>query len=152
MDIKSVNNLLDFLEKTFNGGSDFNAPVQRCLDRLHDAKWANSDILLVRLGVAVGAQCLHVGVGWRAGCDGKEGGDRVWQLAACAAGPAASLQATSTAPSSRGRSTPASPPPPTLSPSHTHAQHPPRPRRCRTVSCGSPAPTSCASWRGPRTS
>ena len=47
MDLKSVNNLLDFLEKTFNGGSDFNAPVKRCLDRLTDAKWANSDILLV---------------------------------------------------------------------------------------------------------
>lgn len=31
----------------FNGGSDFNEPVKRCLDRLTDAKWANSDILLV---------------------------------------------------------------------------------------------------------
>ncbi|GAB4823718.1 hypothetical protein N2152v2_010764 [Parachlorella kessleri] len=50
MDLKSVNNLLDFLEKTFNGGSDFNAPVKRCLDRLTDAKWANSDILLVSDG------------------------------------------------------------------------------------------------------
>ena len=50
MDAKSVNNLLDFLEKTFNGGSDFNAPVQRCLDRLTEAKWANSDILLVSDG------------------------------------------------------------------------------------------------------
>ena len=50
MDLKSVNNLLDFLEKTFNGGSDFNAPVQRCLDRLTDSKWANSDILLVSDG------------------------------------------------------------------------------------------------------
>jgi uncharacterized protein with von Willebrand factor type A (vWA) domain len=50
MDAKSVINLLDFLEKTFNGGSDFNAPVQRCLDRLTDAKWANSDILLVSDG------------------------------------------------------------------------------------------------------
>lgn len=50
MDVRSVNNLLDFLEKTFNGGSDFNAPVQRCLNRLTDAKWANSDILLVSDG------------------------------------------------------------------------------------------------------
>jgi uncharacterized protein with von Willebrand factor type A (vWA) domain len=50
MDARSVNNLLDFLEKTFNGGSDFNAPVQKCLDRLTDAKWANSDILLVSDG------------------------------------------------------------------------------------------------------
>lgn len=32
-DMKSVNNLLDFLEKVFNGGSDFNEPVKRCLDR-----------------------------------------------------------------------------------------------------------------------
>jgi uncharacterized protein with von Willebrand factor type A (vWA) domain len=47
MDMKSVNNLLEFLEKLFNGGSDFNEPVKRCLDRLTDAKWANSDILLV---------------------------------------------------------------------------------------------------------
>jgi uncharacterized protein with von Willebrand factor type A (vWA) domain len=31
----------------FNGGSDFNEPVKRCLDRLTDARWANSDILLV---------------------------------------------------------------------------------------------------------
>jgi uncharacterized protein with von Willebrand factor type A (vWA) domain len=50
MDLRSVNNLLEFLEKVFNGGSDFNAPVQKCLDRLHDAKWANSDILLVSDG------------------------------------------------------------------------------------------------------
>ncbi|KAI7841137.1 hypothetical protein COHA_005107 [Chlorella ohadii] len=50
MDLKSVNNLLEFLEKVFNGGSDFNAPVQKCLDRLTDAKWANSDILLVSDG------------------------------------------------------------------------------------------------------
>uniref|UniRef100_A0A7S0RJC1 VWFA domain-containing protein n=1 Tax=Chlamydomonas leiostraca TaxID=1034604 RepID=A0A7S0RJC1_9CHLO len=49
-DMKSVNNLLDFLEKVFNGGSDFNEPVKRCLDRLTDAKWANSDILLVSDG------------------------------------------------------------------------------------------------------
>lgn len=32
-DMKSVNNLLDFLERVFNGGSDFNEPVKRCLDR-----------------------------------------------------------------------------------------------------------------------
>lgn len=50
MDLRSVNNLLEFLEKVFNGGSDFNAPVQKCLDRLTDAKWANSDILLVSDG------------------------------------------------------------------------------------------------------
>eukprot|EP01025_Chloroclados_australasicus_P045017 TRINITY_DN4906_c0_g1_i1.p1 TRINITY_DN4906_c0_g1~~TRINITY_DN4906_c0_g1_i1.p1 ORF type:complete len:684 (-),score=92.29 TRINITY_DN4906_c0_g1_i1:237-2288(-) len=49
-DLKSVNNLLDFLEKVFNGGSDFNEPVRRCLDRLTEAKWANSDILLVSDG------------------------------------------------------------------------------------------------------
>lgn len=118
MDLRSINNLLEFLEKVFNGGSgelvggsmmhavgraavfraspppprparlprccppgaasavarlllpparlsfapvsfppspccpllgvaDFNAPVQKCLDRLTDSKWANSDILLV---------------------------------------------------------------------------------------------------------
>jgi uncharacterized protein with von Willebrand factor type A (vWA) domain len=47
MDMKSVNNLLEFLEKVFNGGSDFNEPVKRCLDRLTNAQWANSDILLV---------------------------------------------------------------------------------------------------------
>ncbi|KAG2483511.1 hypothetical protein HYH03_017619 [Edaphochlamys debaryana] len=50
MDQKSVDNLLTFLEKMFNGGSDFNEPVKRCLDRLTDAKWANSDILLVSDG------------------------------------------------------------------------------------------------------
>lgn len=49
-DMRSVSNLLDFLEKVFNGGSDFNEPVRRCLDRLTDAKWANSDILLVSDG------------------------------------------------------------------------------------------------------
>ncbi|KAF5826843.1 hypothetical protein DUNSADRAFT_1887 [Dunaliella salina] len=49
-DMKSVNNLLDFIETVFNGGSDFNEPVRRCLDRLSDAKWANSDILLVSDG------------------------------------------------------------------------------------------------------
>ncbi|GFR40849.1 hypothetical protein Agub_g1499 [Astrephomene gubernaculifera] len=50
MDAASLNNLLDFLEKMFNGGSDFNEPVKRCLDRLTDAKWANSDVLLVSDG------------------------------------------------------------------------------------------------------
>jgi hypothetical protein len=49
-DMRSVNNLLDFLEKVFNGGSDFNEPVKRCLERLTDARWANSDILLVSDG------------------------------------------------------------------------------------------------------
>lgn len=49
-DMKSVNNLLDFLETVFNGGSDFNEPIKRCLDRLTDAKWTNSDILLVSDG------------------------------------------------------------------------------------------------------
>lgn len=49
-DMRSVNNLLDFLERVFNGGSDFNEPVARCLGRLTDAKWANSDILLVSDG------------------------------------------------------------------------------------------------------
>ena len=49
-DMKSVVNLLDFLEKVFNGGSDFNEPIRRCLTRLSDAKWANSDILLVSDG------------------------------------------------------------------------------------------------------
>ena len=49
-DMKSVNNLLSFLEKVFNGGSDFNEPIRRCLSRLTDAKWANSDILLVSDG------------------------------------------------------------------------------------------------------
>jgi len=50
MDAKSIENLLDFLEKTFNGGSNFNAPIQMCLDRLTQAQWANSDILLVSDG------------------------------------------------------------------------------------------------------
>lgn len=49
-DAKSVNNLLNFLEAVFNGGSDFNEPVKRCLNRLTDSKWANSDILLVSDG------------------------------------------------------------------------------------------------------
>ncbi|KAK9805342.1 hypothetical protein WJX73_003956 [Symbiochloris irregularis] len=49
-DMKSVNNLLTFLEKVFNGGSDFNEPIRRCLGRLTDAKWSNSDILLVSDG------------------------------------------------------------------------------------------------------
>jgi len=52
--MRSVNNLLDFLEKVFNGGSDFNEPVNRCLSRLTDAKWANSDILLVSGAWGVG--------------------------------------------------------------------------------------------------
>ncbi|KAK9866929.1 hypothetical protein WJX84_008862 [Apatococcus fuscideae] len=49
-DLDSINNLLDFLESRFNGGSDFNEPIRRCLARLSDAKWANSDILLVSDG------------------------------------------------------------------------------------------------------
>lgn len=36
--------------QVFNGGSDFNEPIKRCLDRLHTAAWANSDILLVSDG------------------------------------------------------------------------------------------------------
>ncbi len=49
-DMASLNNLLGFLEKVFNGGSDFNEPIKRCLDRMAEAKWANSDILLVSDG------------------------------------------------------------------------------------------------------
>ena len=49
-DMASLNNLLGFLEAVFNGGSDFNEPVRRCLDRMQEAKWANSDILLVSDG------------------------------------------------------------------------------------------------------
>jgi hypothetical protein len=49
-------------QKVFNGGSDFNEPVLRCLSRLTDAKWANSDILLVSGGPA-GAE--HGGMGSR---------------------------------------------------------------------------------------
>lgn len=47
MDMPSILRLLDFLEALFNGGSDFNEPLKRCLNRLTDAKWANSDVLLV---------------------------------------------------------------------------------------------------------
>jgi uncharacterized protein with von Willebrand factor type A (vWA) domain len=36
--------------QVFNGGSDFNEPIKRCLDRLHTSAWANSDILLVSDG------------------------------------------------------------------------------------------------------
>ena len=42
--------LLDFLERTFNGGSNFDEPIKRCLGRLLDAEWANSDILIVSDG------------------------------------------------------------------------------------------------------
>ena len=49
-DMKSVTNLLNFLEAVFNGGSDFNEPIRRCLDRLRKARWANSDILIVSDG------------------------------------------------------------------------------------------------------
>lgn len=50
MDAASVDRLLGFLEKTFNGGSDFNEPIARCLGRLTDRAWANSDILIVSDG------------------------------------------------------------------------------------------------------
>jgi uncharacterized protein with von Willebrand factor type A (vWA) domain len=46
-DAAGVGRLLDFVEATFNGGSDFNEPLKRCLDRLSEAEWANSDVLLV---------------------------------------------------------------------------------------------------------
>lgn len=46
-DAAGVSRLLDFVEATFNGGSDFNEPLKRCLDRLSEAEWANSDVLLV---------------------------------------------------------------------------------------------------------
>ena len=49
-DMASLNNLLSFLEAVFNGGSDFNEPIRRCLARMEGAKWANSDILLVSDG------------------------------------------------------------------------------------------------------
>jgi uncharacterized protein with von Willebrand factor type A (vWA) domain len=50
VDMPSLLRLLYFLEALFNGGSDFNEPLRRCLNRLTDAKWANSDILLVSGG------------------------------------------------------------------------------------------------------
>lgn len=67
MDMASVLRLLDFLEALFNGGSDFNEPLKRCLNRLTDAKWANSDILLVsgrhHLQAAVSSTQLLLGTG-----------------------------------------------------------------------------------------
>lgn len=50
VDAASVDRLLSFLEKVFNGGSDFNEPIARCLSRLHDRAWANSDVLIVSDG------------------------------------------------------------------------------------------------------
>ena len=50
VDAASVDRLLTFLEKVFNGGSDFNEPIARCLGRLTDKAWANSDILIVSDG------------------------------------------------------------------------------------------------------
>jgi len=50
IDAASVDRLLTFLEKVFNGGSDFNTPIARCLGRLTDKAWANSDILIVSDG------------------------------------------------------------------------------------------------------
>lgn len=49
-DRESLVNLLDFLERIFNGGTEFSETLKRCLSRLETAEWANSDILLVTDG------------------------------------------------------------------------------------------------------
>jgi hypothetical protein len=46
----SIDRLLSFLEKVFNGGSDLNEPMKRCMDKLHKAEWSNSDVLIVSDG------------------------------------------------------------------------------------------------------
>ena len=46
----SIDRLLNFLEKVFNGGSDLNEPLKRCMDKLHQAEWSNSDVLIVSDG------------------------------------------------------------------------------------------------------
>ena len=38
------------MEKVFNGGSDLNEPMKRCMDKLHQAEWSNSDVLIVSDG------------------------------------------------------------------------------------------------------
>jgi hypothetical protein len=63
VDMPSLLRLLDFLEALFNGGSDFNEPLRRCLNRLTDAKWANSDILLVS-GACVYTYVYTGQMGW----------------------------------------------------------------------------------------
>ena len=48
--VQAVDKLLDFLEKVFNGGSDLNEPLKRCMDKLMEKEWANSDVLIVSDG------------------------------------------------------------------------------------------------------
>merc|ERR1712224_328198 len=43
--VQAVDKLLDFLEKVFNGGSDLNEPLKRCMDKLMEKEWANSELM-----------------------------------------------------------------------------------------------------------
>ena len=49
-DPQGLSRLLDFMERSFNGGSDLNTPLGACIRRLATAEWANSDILVVSDG------------------------------------------------------------------------------------------------------
>ena len=49
-DPAGLGRLLTFMERSFNGGSDLNAPLGSCIQRLAQAEWANSDILVVSDG------------------------------------------------------------------------------------------------------
>lgn len=52
---KSLISLLDFLGYSFNGGTNFNAPIEKSVTRLSEEEWQLADILII-----TGASPLHL--------------------------------------------------------------------------------------------
>ena len=42
--------LLDLMGQAFDGGTDVQAPIERAIDRVRDARWASADLLIVSDG------------------------------------------------------------------------------------------------------
>jgi uncharacterized protein with von Willebrand factor type A (vWA) domain len=42
--------LLELMGQGFDGGTDVQAPIERAIDRVHEARWASADLLIVSDG------------------------------------------------------------------------------------------------------
>ncbi|MFN0185664.1 MAG: VWA domain-containing protein [Aquabacterium sp.] len=49
-DADSLAALLDLMGQSFDGGTDVQAPIERAIQRVHEARWASADLLIVSDG------------------------------------------------------------------------------------------------------
>jgi uncharacterized protein with von Willebrand factor type A (vWA) domain len=47
---QGLQSLLDLMGQAFDGGTDIQGPIERAIDRVHEARWAGADLLIVSDG------------------------------------------------------------------------------------------------------